>query len=147
MVFTIPTGGMEAVMANLKEHLAFQVELEAKGIMVAAGPHWTDDEKEWKGEGMVVIRAGSLAEAKEIAARDPMHKSGARKFVVRPWFVNEGTITVKLNFSKKSFGNRLSDHVHLRYRDPAGRHRRARRLGAAVEGLSRLLQASVPRET
>lgn len=103
IVFTTPTGGMEAVMAMLNEHLAFQVELEAQGIMVAAGPHWTDDEKEWKGEGMVVIRAGSLAEAKEIAARDPMHKSGARKFVVRPWFVNEGTITVRLNFSKKSF--------------------------------------------
>jgi uncharacterized protein YciI len=103
VVFTTPTGGMEAVMATLNEHLAFQVELEAQGIMVAAGPHWTDDEKEWKGEGMVVIRAGSLAEAKEIAARDPMHKSGARKFVVRPWFVNEGTITVRLNFSKKSF--------------------------------------------
>jgi uncharacterized protein YciI len=103
VVFTTPTGGMEAVMAMLNEHLAFQVELEAQGIMVAAGPHWTDDEKEWKGEGMVVIRAGSLAEAKEIAARDPMHKSGARKFVVRPWFVNEGTITVRLNFSKKSF--------------------------------------------
>jgi uncharacterized protein YciI len=103
VVFTTPTGGMEAVMAMLNEHLAFQVKLEAQGIMVAAGPHWTDDEKEWKGEGMVVIRAGSLAEAKEIAARDPMHKSGARKFVVRPWFVNEGTITVRLNFSKKSF--------------------------------------------
>jgi uncharacterized protein YciI len=103
VVFTTPTGGMEPVMATLNEHLAFQVELEAQGIMVAAGPHWTDDEKEWKGEGMVVIRAGSLAEAKEIAARDPMHKSGARKFVVRPWFVNEGTITVRLNFSKKSF--------------------------------------------
>jgi uncharacterized protein YciI len=103
VVFTTPTGGMEAVMATLNEHLAFQVELEAQGIMVAAGPHWTDDEKEWKGEGMVVIRAGSLAEAKEIAAGDPMHKSGARKFVVRPWFVNEGTITVRLNFSKKSF--------------------------------------------
>lgn len=103
VVFTSPVNGMEPVMAILKEHLAFQVELEAQGIMVAAGPHWTDDEKEWRGDGMVVIRAGSLAEAKEIAARDPMHKSGARKFVVRPWFVNEGTITVKLNFSKKSF--------------------------------------------
>jgi uncharacterized protein YciI len=103
VVFTTPTNGMEPVMATLKEHLAFQVELETQGIMVAAGPHWTDDEKEWKGEGMVVIRAGSLAEAKEIAARDPMHKSGARKFTVRPWFVNEGTITVRLNFSKKSF--------------------------------------------
>jgi uncharacterized protein len=103
VVFTTPTGGMEPVMASLNKHLAFQVELEAQGIMVAAGPHWTDGEQEWKGEGMVVIRAGSLAEAKEIAARDPMHKSGARKFVVRPWFVNEGTITVRLNFSKKSF--------------------------------------------
>jgi uncharacterized protein YciI len=103
VVFTTPTGGMEPVMASLNKHLAVQVELEAQGIMVAAGPHWTDGEQEWKGEGMVVIRAGSLAEAKEIAARDPMHKSGARKFVVRPWFVNEGTITVRLNFSKKSF--------------------------------------------
>lgn len=71
--------------------------------MVAAGPHWTNDETEWQGDGMVVIRAGSLAEAKEIAADDPMHKAGARRFTVRPWFVNEGTITVKLNCSKKSF--------------------------------------------
>jgi hypothetical protein len=103
VVFTTPTGGMDAVMANIKDHLAFQVELEKQGIMFAAGPHWTDDEKEWKGDGMVVVRAKSLVEAKEIAARDPMHKSGARKFIVRPWFVNEGTVTVRLNFSKKSF--------------------------------------------
>jgi uncharacterized protein YciI len=103
VVFTTPTGGMEAVMANLQEHLAFQVDLEKQGVMFAAGPHWTDDETEWKGDGMVVIRARSLAEASEIAARDPMHKAGARKFTVRPWFVNEGTVTVRLNFSKKSF--------------------------------------------
>ena len=103
VVFTTPVSGMEPVMANLKEHLAFQVGLEAQGIMFAAGPHWTDDEKEWRGDGMVVIRAGSLAEAKEIAARDPMHRSGARKFTVRPWFVNEGAVTIKLNYSKKSF--------------------------------------------
>jgi hypothetical protein len=52
---------------------------------------------------MVVVRAKSLAEAKQIAARDPMHKSGARKFTVRPWFVNEGTIAVRLNYSKGTF--------------------------------------------
>jgi hypothetical protein len=50
---------------------------------------------------MVVVRAKSLAEAKEIAARDPMHKSGARKFTVRPRLVNEGTILV--NYSKGTF--------------------------------------------
>ena len=38
---------------------------------------------------MVIIRAGSLAEAKEIAASDPMHASGARSYTVRPWLVNE----------------------------------------------------------
>lgn len=103
VVFTTPVNGMEPVMANLKEHLAFQVQLEAQGVMFAAGPHWTDDEKEWQGDGMVVVRARSLAEAADIAARDPMHISGARKFTVRPWFVNEGTVTVRLNFSKKSF--------------------------------------------
>ena len=90
-------------MDNIKEHIAFQVELERDGTMFAASRNWTDDEKSWEGDSMVVVRAKSLAEAKEIAARDPMHKSGARKFTVRPWFVNEGTISVRLNYSEGTF--------------------------------------------
>ena len=50
-----------------------------------------------------VIRASSLADAKQIMGRDPMHKSGARKFKIRPWFVNEGTISVRLNYSQGTF--------------------------------------------
>jgi hypothetical protein len=103
VIFTTPTNGIKPVMHNLQEHLAFQIELEKEGKMFAAGPNWTDDEKSWEGDGMVVVRAKSLAEAKQIAERDPMHKSGARKFTVRPWFVNEGTITVRLNYSKGTF--------------------------------------------
>ena len=103
VVFTTPVNGIGPVLQNIKEHLDFQVSLEKRGIMFAAGPHWTEDEQSWEGDGMVVIRAASLAEAREIAASDPMHKSGARKFTVRPWFVNEGTLTVKLDFSKKQF--------------------------------------------
>ena len=80
VIFTTPANGIKPVMDNLKEHLAFQTELEKDGIMFAAGPNWTDDEKSWQGDGMVVVRAKSLAEAREIAARDPMHKSGARNF-------------------------------------------------------------------
>ena len=99
VVFTTPTNGLEPVMAALKEHLAFQVELESKGIMFGAGPFWTEDEKEWKGDGMVVIRANSMAEANEIAASDPMHKSGARSYTIRPWLLNEGTVTVKITYS------------------------------------------------
>ncbi|HCH55685.1 MAG TPA: hypothetical protein DEV64_01225 [Rhodospirillaceae bacterium] len=51
---------------------------------------------------MVIMRAGSLDEAKAIAASDPMHSSGARDFTVRPWLMNEGTMTVKIRFSDGS---------------------------------------------
>ena len=99
VVFTTPANGMGPVMANIEAHLKFQVDLEQKGIMFGAGPFWTDDEKQWLGEGMVIIRAGSLDEAKKIAASDPMHASGARTFRVRPWLLNEGTVTIKVSYS------------------------------------------------
>lgn len=99
VVFTKPTRGLGPVLENLKEHLEFQCSLERRGIMFGAGPFWTDDEQEWLGEGMVIIRAASLAEAKRIAAEDPMHKCGARSFVVRPWLLNEGTVTMKITYS------------------------------------------------
>ena len=99
VVFTTPANGMGPVMANIEAHLKFQIELEQKGIMFGAGPFWTDDEKQWQGEGMVIIRAGSLDEAKKIAATDPMHASGARTFRVRPWLLNEGTVTIKVSYS------------------------------------------------
>lgn len=102
-IFTTPTDGLGAVFANLEAHLAFQVQLEKDGIMYAAGPLWTDDEQEWEGEGMVVVRAASRAEAAAIAERDPMHKAGARSFTVRPWMINEGSVTVRLDYSTQTF--------------------------------------------
>lgn len=99
VVFTTPTNGMGPVMENIEEHLQFQVNLEQRGIMFGAGPFWADDEHTWNGEGMVIIRADSLEYAKEIAATDPMHSSGARSFTVRPWLLNEGRITVAVDFS------------------------------------------------
>ncbi len=102
VVHTFPTNGLGPVMENVEEHLKFQVSLEERGIMFGAGPFWDDAEKNWEGEGMVIIRAGSLAEAKEIAASDPMHASGARDFTVRSWMMNEGTVTVKIRYSDGS---------------------------------------------
>ncbi|WP_232823071.1 YciI family protein [Oceanibium sediminis] len=102
-IFTTPTHGIGAVLANLEDHLAFQVQLERDGIMYAAGPLWTDDEQAWEGEGIVVVRAGSRAEAVAIAERDPMHKAGARSFTVRPWMINEGSLTVRLDYSTQTF--------------------------------------------
>lgn len=102
-IFTKPAGGIDAVLAGMEEHLAFQVSLEKDGLLYAAGPMWSDDEKTWDGEGLVVIRAGSRDEAIAIAKRDPMHRSGARSFTVRPWMINEGTVTVRLDLSSQTF--------------------------------------------
>jgi uncharacterized protein YciI len=102
VVFTTPTNGLGPVMENVGPHLEFQIELEEKGIMFGAGPFWTDDEKNWEGDGMVIIRAGSLDEARKIAESDPMHKSGARSFTVRPWLLNEGMVTIKVRYSDGS---------------------------------------------
>ena len=99
IVHTRPVDGLGPVMENLDPHLEFQIKLEQDGIMFAAGPLWADDEETWEGEGMVVIRADNLAHARDIAASDPMHASGAREFTVRPWLVNEGGFTLRITFS------------------------------------------------
>lgn len=102
VVFTTPTNGLGPILENLKEHLEFQTSLETRGIMFGAGPFWDDTDQEWHGDGMVIIRAGSMDEAREIAEGDPMHSSGARSFTIRPWLMNEGTVTIKVNFSDGS---------------------------------------------
>ncbi len=102
-IVTVPAGGIEPILAGMEEHLAFQVSLEAEGVLFAAGPMWSDDERSWEGDGLVVVRAGSRAEAVAIAERDPMHRSGARRFTVRPWMINEGTVTIRLDHSSQTF--------------------------------------------
>ena len=99
VIQTEPTGGMDAIFENLQEHLAYQLELERTGVMFAAGPLADDQCQEWEGEGMVIIRADSVEHAHQVASNDPMHKSGARKFRIRPWLLNEGSLTLKVTYS------------------------------------------------
>ena len=103
MVHSTPTNGLGPVMDNLPVHLEHQCAMEHQGIMLAAGPHWSDDEQEWLGEGTFVIRAQSLAHAKEIAAANPMHNASARSFKVRPWLINEGGFRLRVTFSDGKF--------------------------------------------
>jgi len=103
LVHTTPTGDLDAVLAVVEEHLDYQVQLERDGIMFAAGPNWTEDEREWRGDGTVVIRAGSMAEARAIMDADPMHAKGARRYDIRPWLVDEGKITIELSYSTGRF--------------------------------------------
>lgn len=103
MVHSTPTNGLGPVMANLAEHLQHQHRMEESGVLMAAGPHWSDDESVWEGEGTFVIRASSMAHATELAAADPMHKAGARRFRIRPWLINEGSLQVTLSLATSRF--------------------------------------------
>jgi hypothetical protein len=48
---------------------------------------------------MIIIRAESIGAATVIAEANPMHSSGARKFRIRPWLVNEGSFNLWVTFS------------------------------------------------
>ena len=99
VVFTEPAGDLAAVQEARVEHLKYQVEIEQKGIMFAAGPFSNETGDSWGGEGMIIIRAESIEAATVIAEADPMHSSGARKFRIRPWLMNEGGFNLRVTFS------------------------------------------------
>ena len=100
VIFTTPTGSIDALHEHLAAHLAYQKDLEARGITFAAGPFADDAETAWSGEGMIIVRAQSMLEAMAIAEVDPMHASGVRAFRVRPWLLNEGSYTVTVRYSE-----------------------------------------------
>lgn len=100
VIFTAPTGSIDALHEHLAAHLAYQKDLEARGITFGAGPFADDTETAWSGEGMIIVRAPSLPEAVAIANADPMHSSGVRRFRVRPWLLNEGSYTVTVRYSE-----------------------------------------------
>ena len=102
VVFTSPVNGMRPVMEVLDEHLAYQNKIQNEGIMFGAGPFSDATEQNWDGDGMIIIRADTMAAAKIIADNDPMHKVGARSYKIRPWLLNEGKVTIDLTFSNKS---------------------------------------------
>lgn len=101
VVVATPVRSPEITDALLAAHLAHQVELERRGVMFAAGPVYPrgSDKPE---SGMIVLRAGSFEEAEAIANEDPMHKAGVRTFTLQKWRVNEGCITLTVNYSDQS---------------------------------------------
>jgi uncharacterized protein len=90
-----------AIEKRLAEHLAHQVEMERRGIMFAAGPLYSRD-SEVPEAGMFVLRANSFEEAEALAKEDPLHKAGLRTFTLQKWRVNEGSLTITVNFSDSS---------------------------------------------
>ncbi|NJM74452.1 MAG: hypothetical protein HC852_00310 [Acaryochloridaceae cyanobacterium RU_4_10] len=99
-VVTSIAQSLDAVKQNLPDHRAYLCELENKNTLFGAGPLWTDDGQYFEGDGLLIYRAHSVEEAHQIAQADPMHRSGARTFTIRPWLLNDGKITVQVTLSE-----------------------------------------------
>jgi uncharacterized protein YciI len=65
-------------------HHAFIHELDAKGILVGAGP-FLDDTGHRFGTGMIIFRAATRDEAEAIANREPYIANGVRRLKLLPW--------------------------------------------------------------
>ncbi|MEM7777699.1 MAG: YciI family protein [Pseudomonadota bacterium] len=102
MIHSVPVASADDLQATLPDHLAYQKKLEAEGVLFAAGPLADEAGQVWSMEGLIILRAESLDDARRIAAADPMHQSGKKTFTVRPWLVNEGRIQVDISLSSKS---------------------------------------------
>jgi uncharacterized protein YciI len=101
LVVTRPVRSDAITDELLRAHLTNQVELERRGIMFAAGPLYPrgSDKPE---AGMFVLRAASFEEAAAIADDDPLHKAGVRTYTLQKWRVNEGSITITVNYSDQT---------------------------------------------
>ncbi|MBT8408109.1 MAG: hypothetical protein KJN93_00605 [Alphaproteobacteria bacterium] len=99
---SIPAGDPKAVKASLPDHLAYLAGLEKDGVLALAGPLSDETGEQMEGMGMLVLRAESFEHARELAANDPMHRSGARTFTLRKWLINEGSLTVTIGLSSQS---------------------------------------------
>lgn len=101
-VTSTPAGDPAAVKANLPAHLAYQGEQEAKGALFLAGPMSDETGDLMEGVGLIIYRAASLEDARNLAQNDPMHKSGARSFTLRRWLVNEGSLSLSVKLSAQN---------------------------------------------
>ena len=102
LVETTVIGTGEALQAILPAHLAYQRELESQGKLFLAGPTSDDTGELMQGNGMIIYRASSLAEADALAKGDPMHKENVRSYKLRKWLVNEGSPNFATRLSSQS---------------------------------------------
>ena len=102
IIFSEPTEKAGDRRKIFHKHIAYQLEIERKGILFAAGP-FVDAKGKPQGPGMIVVRAKNLAEATRIAEADPFHRQGYRRFRIQAWQVNEGGFNLRVKFSDGTF--------------------------------------------
>jgi flavin reductase (DIM6/NTAB) family NADH-FMN oxidoreductase RutF/uncharacterized protein YciI len=82
VILLTPRPGVALTEPLIRAHVAHLRQLDAAGRLVLCGPFGDGS------GGMVIIRAGSLDEARAIAAADPFVAAEAEDFTVRPWHLS-----------------------------------------------------------
>lgn len=92
----------ERLKAVMLAHYRWIIDLEKQGRVFASGPVFAADGS--PGVGMTVFRVDDFETAQRLAASDPFCTSGAAEFEIKRWQINEGRVTVAIDFSDQSYG-------------------------------------------
>lgn len=100
-VVTTTPARAEGTAEMLPAHLDYQIKLEREGKLFGAGPFYEEGQDVPSG-GIVILRAGSIQEARALADADPMHAHKLRSYTIRRWLLNEGAMTFTVRYSDQS---------------------------------------------
>lgn len=95
-IVTRAVSDYQAMKDHRPAHLDYLNRLDSNGILVGAGPTLNHDGTFYEGDGLIIVRAGSLAEASDIAGEDPFHLNNVREYVLYPWLLSEGNMMEQL---------------------------------------------------
>ncbi|AMY71051.1 YciI family protein [Frigidibacter mobilis] len=83
------------------DHMAYQEDLERKGVLAFAGPLSDDTGEVVDGVTLSIYRAASMEDARRLAVEDPFHANGGKSWRLRRWLVNGGHVTVSVGLLSK----------------------------------------------
>jgi uncharacterized protein len=95
-------GKPDLIKQNLAKHLHYMIGLEKRGALFASGP-FAPGGGARTGDGLTILRAVSLDEAKVFANSDPFVIAGARTYDIREWTLMEGRVGITLDFSDNTY--------------------------------------------
>ena len=89
-----PANAIEPFVA---EHLAYMNALETAGRLWASGPFI--EEGVLVGDGLTILSARTIEEARQAMEEEPLIKRGLRTFELRKWELREGRMDISLRAS------------------------------------------------
>lgn len=88
-----PVGSQQAMMDCIADHLRFMQDHEDQVFL--SGPLLRDGAT--IGDGLTILKTDDEAEARAFMDQEPLVKAGLRRYELRRWRIQEGTMTVTIS--------------------------------------------------